>query len=1095
MKKRGLLCAVVCLLTACGSGVAVEPGALADLFLHGEVTEQPSFPTSGPSAEPGEGLVESPAGSAGPVPCASGDECQSGICVTMLHGKFCASPCGESCAEGYECKEFAGAGPDAMFLCVPEEIPFCRPCRQNAECARYPGDDAVQCRELSPEEGSLCTVACESEGDCPDDYQCGWEGWCVPEGDCDCAWTPGNLGTWSDCRISSAEGSCEGLRKCEAEGLTPCSAPFPESEVCDGTDNDCDGLVDEEVAVAPCEVGIVSGACPGVLVCQMGALKCVGEGATAEVCDGEDNDCDGEVDEPGAADCNELFPDTDGDGFGGPEAVCVCGQPAGLVNNGADCDDGDPMVRPFSQESCDGVDQDCDGVADNGCDWDGDGYCSPAAAASGPEFVCKHPQADCDDQNPWIHPDQEELCDGEDNNCNGTKDEGCDADGDGYCSKAPLIAGPSWACKHAEVDCDDSNPLINPGVPEECNALDDNCNGTEDEGCDADGDGFCAGPPPEVLAGCALLSPMFAMVCKLDFYSQVCGAFGDCADDDPSVHPLAVETCNLVDDDCNGVIDDGADPDGDGYCGAEVWVNGGCWECPEGGGDCAPGDPAIHPGAEDRPDVDGVDSNCDGVDGQVEKCVFVSEELGADYFPGTMSEPKASIEAGLAVVSDQVGKTCVLVAKGSYVEDALELPPGTAVWGGYDDKSGWIVDDSLVTMIYGARRAVTVNGSTLPTSLGRLEIHAADGTPTKKSSIGVFVRLSTTVTLAKLNVFAGQGAGGNGGLGGSAGQPGDHGTDGTSGCQPWCLVNGGGSCPGHAPGGSSPAPMGGGGYGQGMDIFIPEGWNSEVLETVGWSGTYAGEPSGCFKQLGPSVDCGGAGGLKSGSHGGSGESGGNGVAGTAGAYGGGGDGGGKLTPFGFKGSPGLSGGAGEAGCGGGGGGLGGSMPEAGFWACDAIGGGGGGGGGAGTGGGSGKGGHAGGGSLAVALYKSPVTIIDSAFHTDGGGAGGKGGNGAAGGAGGWGGKGGAGYDGSGKGGKGGNGGKGGKGGGGGGGSGGVSVGIAYTCGMGPDLQTPLSHELGWPGAGGNSGSGQGLAPGTAKGDLGVQTEVACFPAQ
>ncbi len=1088
MKKRGLVCAVVCLLAACGTDVAVDTEPGADIFI---------FATDG-YWEPGDDLAEAgeqDAGSAEPMPCSSGEDCPSGICMTMLGGEFCATFCADGCDPGYMCKDLAAAGPDAMMLCVPEEIPFCRPCRQDSECARYPGDDLVRCRELSVEEGSLCTVACESQDACPDGYECSWDGWCTPDGECDCAWTDTNLGKWTDCSISVAEGLCVGTRTCEAAGLTACSAQVPEAETCDGEDNDCDGQVDEDTGGGPCDVENEWGVCPGVLSCQSGALQCSGQSAKMEVCDGQDNDCNGETDEAGTADCNELHTDSDGDGFGSPDAVCICGSPPGMVGNGLDCDDSASAVYPFAPENCDGVDEDCDGVADNGCDWDKDGYCSPAAIASGPDFVCKYAEADCDDFDPETHPNQEEQCDGADNDCNGSVDEGCDVDGDGYCNVAPAFAGPSAVCKHLEVDCNDNNAAINPGVAEECNALDENCNGIEDEGCDADGDGFCSGPAPEELAGCALLPPMFSAVCKMNFYATICVGFGDCADEDASVHPMAVDTCNQVDDDCNGVVDDGADPDGDGYCGSGVWVGGECWECPEGTGDCAPLDPAIHPGAEDRPDPDGVDSNCDGVDGDEEKCVFVSEELGADYFPGTRSEPKASIGAGLAVVSDNVGKNCVIVAKGSYVEGALELPPGTALWGGYDDKSDWVLDDTLVTVVYGARRAITVNGGSQSTSVGRLEVHAADGTGLQKSSIGVFVRQSSAVTLAHLDVFAGQGAYGKEGLSGTSGQAGSAGTHGTSGCQPACLINGGGSCPGHAPGGASPASMGGGGYGQGLDIFIPEGWNNDVLDSVGWSSTFAGEPSACYKQLGPASGCGGAGGLKSSYQGGAGHAGSSGKAGTVGQSGLGGDGGGILTPFGFKGNPGLPGNSGGVGCGGGGGGLGGPKPEPGFWACDAVGGGGGGGGGAGSGGGGGKGGSGGGGSLAIALYKSAATVIDSSLHTDGGGAGGAGGNGGAGGAGGWGGKGGAGYDGSGKGGKGGSGGKGGAGGAGGGGAGGVSVGIAYTCGMGPDLQGSLTYDLGWPGTGGPAGTSQGLTPNSAKGSLGKQMDVACFPAQ
>jgi hypothetical protein len=84
---------------------------------------------------------------------------------------------------------------------------------------------------------------------------------------------------------------------------------------------------------------------------------------------------------------------------------------------------------------------------------------------------------DCNDNNASIHPGATELCNGVDDNCNGTVDEGCptctDADADGY--KAQASCGTL-------VDCNDNNATIHPGATELCNGVDDNCNGTVDEG-------------------------------------------------------------------------------------------------------------------------------------------------------------------------------------------------------------------------------------------------------------------------------------------------------------------------------------------------------------------------------------------------------------------------------------------------------------------------------------------------------------------------------------------------------------------------------------------------------------------------------------
>ena len=125
----------------------------------------------------------------------------------------------------------------------------------------------------------------------------------------------------------------------------------------------------------------------------------------AEICDGQDNDCDAAVDE-----------DSDGDGFG------AC----------ADCDIVNPTIHPGASEACNGRDDDCDGSIDEGPDADGDGSTAPC---------------DCDDGNPAIHPGAVETCDHVDQNCDGRRDEG----------SAPgtvLIPGP-----------DPSEGLGNLGVP------------------------------------------------------------------------------------------------------------------------------------------------------------------------------------------------------------------------------------------------------------------------------------------------------------------------------------------------------------------------------------------------------------------------------------------------------------------------------------------------------------------------------------------------------------------------------------------------------------------------------------------------------
>ena len=208
----------------------------------------------------------------------------------------------------------------------------------------------------------------------------------------------------------------------------PCSLPLSD-DLCDGVDNDCDGLVDEDDAVDAATWNIdhdgdgwgsssdTQAACdqPSGYVASGAATDCDDDAAAInpgadEVCDGADNDCDGAVDEDDALDASSWFQDDDGDGWGlASDSTTACDQPSGYVADDGDCDDGDASVNPAAQEIWyDGVDQDCDG---NDMDQDEDDF---------------DLGQDCDDEDPAIHPDASEDCDGVDNDCDAQTDEGCD---------------------------------------------------------------------------------------------------------------------------------------------------------------------------------------------------------------------------------------------------------------------------------------------------------------------------------------------------------------------------------------------------------------------------------------------------------------------------------------------------------------------------------------------------------------------------------------------------------------------------------------------------------------------------------------------
>ena len=236
----------------------------------------------------------------------------------------------------------------------------------------------------------------------------------------------------------------------------------------------------------------------------------INPGAT-EVCDGEDNNCDGNVDEGVLI---TYYADTDSDGYGDAGSTTqACSAPAGFVSDDTDCDDTNGAIYPGATEICDGEDNNCDGNVDEGvlntyyADTDSDGYGdagSTTQACSAPAGYVSD-DTDCDDTNGAINPGATEVCDGEDNNCDGNVDEGvlityyADTDSDGYgdaVSTTQACSAPTGYVSDA-TDCDDTNGEINPGATEVCDGIDNNCDGFIDEGLafdtyfiDVDSDGY-----------------------------------------------------------------------------------------------------------------------------------------------------------------------------------------------------------------------------------------------------------------------------------------------------------------------------------------------------------------------------------------------------------------------------------------------------------------------------------------------------------------------------------------------------------------------------------------------------------------------------
>jgi hypothetical protein len=438
------------------------------------------------------------------------------------------------------------------------------------------------------------------------------------------------------------------------EGLSPCDASTPSAETCDGQDNNCDGVVDENTVGLDCFVENEYGSCSGLSTCEAATAGCNGEAAQEEVCDGLDNDCDGEVDEDtpdldqdGTPDC--MDDDMDGDEVPNEKDNCPEISNGEQIDSDADmqgdaCDNDDDndnvadaddncVLMPNFEQS----DIDDDGIGDL-CDDDKDGDGVPNKTDNCPEVV---------------NPDQEDLDD------NGVGD-ACsdDLDGDGVPNSGdncPLKSnggqldtdgdGQGNVCDDdddgdGDPDVSDCNPLdnaIHQGAQEICNGLDDDCNQIIDdekaEGCitfylDNDGDSF----GQEAVSKC-LCGP------KGNFSTTKAG---DCNDGEPKANPASMEVCDFVDNDCDGQVDQvgaggclsyykDSDNDGFGLSGTQQCQCGPTAERPtKKGGDCDDVNPNAYPGGTEY--CGNGDENCDGLIDEVgaKGCVTYFYDVDGD---------------------------------------------------------------------------------------------------------------------------------------------------------------------------------------------------------------------------------------------------------------------------------------------------------------------------------------------------------------------------------------------------------------------------------------------------------------------------------
>lgn len=327
------------------------------------------------------------------------------------------------------------------------------------------------------------------------------------------------------------------------------SSAFPGNpEVCDGIDNNCDGNIDEGVLITWYRdfdndgfgnPGVISQACTQP------------SGFVADNTDCDDNDA---LEFPGQT----WFKDFDGDGYGDGSSTVQCNRPvfyyvaSELIATTGDCDDEESAAFPGNPEVCDGIDNNCNNITDEGVltmffrDFDNDTFGDPNVFTQ----ACSQPagyvidNTDCDDNEPNSFPGNPEVCDGIDNNCDGNIDEvgsityyrDLDQDGFGDANVSMLACSLPTGFVLDNTDCDDFDQNEFPG---------------QSWYKDVDGDGYSAGA---VVTQCERPTNHYLA-------AELIQIGGDCNDNESTTNPGAIDVCNDgIDNNCDGFVDETCGP-------------------------------------------------------------------------------------------------------------------------------------------------------------------------------------------------------------------------------------------------------------------------------------------------------------------------------------------------------------------------------------------------------------------------------------------------------------------------------------------------------------------------------------------------------
>ena len=503
-------------------------------------------------------------------PCVDNGQCQSGWCVEHMGEGICSKTCQEECPPGWACKQVSGADPDVVYICVSLHSNLCKPCNAASDCQSVAGSQDV-CVDYGVE-GAFCGGTCTDGGDCPWGFACAESTTvdglaatqCVADaGVCPCTDRAVEMALWTACEVANDAGVCPGKRVCTEEGLSPCDAAVPEQETCNGQDDDCDEEVDEPVVnegeyLNLCDDGnpCSDDACKGEVGCEYLPIEgneCL-DGNPCTIAD----HCEAGVCVGTPVDCDDDNPCSD-DG---------CDETGGCVFefNESDCDDGDPCTVADRCEAgdCVGFVVQCDCQEDADCLLLDDGNVCNGVLVCAMEslpFQCVVQEGsvvECPEPEGPDAPCLQPSCDSLSGDCSFVPHDGdvfCD-DGDACTVNDKCEAG---ACTGGQwVNCNDGNSCTVDNCDAQVGCSNKALEGDCDDGnpCtlgDVCSDGVCA---PTGLVDCDDANP-----CTKDSCSMAGGCThetvdGACSDGDP---------CTLNDACQNGACVPGTDLDcGDG---------------------------------------------------------------------------------------------------------------------------------------------------------------------------------------------------------------------------------------------------------------------------------------------------------------------------------------------------------------------------------------------------------------------------------------------------------------------------------------------------------------------------------------------------